>query len=356
MSALFSVIMFMLALTAAPVFAGEKAVLSLFDDTPQEARSSEPEQDEGGLFSFLGIKMPQGDDSPFAKTKMPDTIEETIKLADSGNVQAQLLLGYSYLYGENGLKPDYTKAFDYYGMAALQNDPAGLNNLGSLYYGGIGVARSPAKAAILFAKAAELGNIEAAVNLGFMHISGNGAKLDKTLAMDYFEKAAAGGNPVAKFMTGYAYYTGSLRPQDYTKAAPLLKDAADAGIDEAQVVLSDIYINGRGFPQNYNNAVKYLRQAASQGSTEAMMSLASILVAGEKYNKNINFAHVLYNLAAVRGVASAPAKRQVLEAKMKIDEVLQAQQRAEMFKESPSEMTSYIRQTFGTNIRAFVKP
>ena len=120
--------------------------------------------------------------------------------------------------------------------------------------------------------------------------------------------------------------------------------------------MSDIYINGRGFPQNYNNAVKYLRQAASQGSTEAMMSLASILVAGEKYNKDINFAHVLYNLAAVRGVASAPAKRQALETKMKIDEVLQAQQRAEMFKESPSEMTSYIRQTFGTNIRAFVKP
>lgn len=355
MSALFRAIMFMLALSAAPSFAGEEAVISLFEGTPQETKSVEPKAEEGGLFSFLGLRFPTKDNSADAQKGLPTTIEETIKLADSGNVQAQLLLGYSYLYGENGLKADYAKAFEYYGKAALQNDPAGLNNLGSLYYGGIGIARNPAKAAILFAKAAELGDSEAAVNLGFMYISGNGAEKNKLLALDYFEKAAAEGNIIAKFMTGYAYYIGAERPQNYAKAAPLIKAAADAGIDEAQVVLADIYINGRGFPQNYNNAVKYLRQAASQGKTEAMMTLADILTAGEKYNKDIDFAHVLYNLAAVRGETAAPAKRQLVESKMKINEVLQAQLRAENFQEKPSSLTSYIRQTFGTNIRGFIK-
>lgn len=345
----------LLGLFSFQAFAGEEAVVSLFDGTPEaQAPKEEKQEEEGGLFSFLGIKIPEKLQSS-SKEKKADTIEETIKLADKGNLEAQLLLGYSYLYGDNGLKPDYEKAFEYYGKAALQNDATGLNNLGSLYYGGIGVQRSSAKAAVLFAKAAELGNAEAAVNLGFMHISGNGAKQDKELALKYFEQASETDNPTAKFMTGYAYYTGTLRPRDYKKAAPLIKSAADVGLDEAQLMLADIYVNGRGFPQNYNNAVKYLRLSASQGNTDAMMQLADILVIGEKYNKDIEFAHVLYNLAAVRGVAAAPNKRQLVESKMKINDILQAQLRAENFVEKQSALTDYIHKTYGSNIRSFIK-
>lgn len=346
----------MLSVTPLTAIAGEEEVISLFEGT-EEAVESKPEaEEEGGLFSFLNFKMPEKLlKSSSEKQEKPTSIEETIKLAEKGNLEAQLLLGYSYLYGENGLKPDYQKAFEYYGKAALQNDATGLNNLGSLYYGGIGVKRNPAKAAILFAKAADLGNAEAAVNIAFMMISGNGAKLDKAAAIDYFEQASTSENPTAKFMTGYAYYTGTLRPLNYVKAAPLIKAAADAGIDEAQLVLADIYINGRGFPQNYNNAVKYLRLSAAQGNTEAMMNLADILVVGEKFNKDIEFAHVLYNLAAVRGVAEAPAKRQLVETKMKINDILQAQIRAENFQDKPTQMTSYIHQTFGRSIRSYIK-
>ncbi len=341
------------AFISSSVKANEESVVSLFDGTSEAAVETEEEKDENGLFSFLNFKAPNI--KPKANKEAPKTIEDTIKLADKGNLEAQLFLGYSYLYGDNGLKVDYEKAFEYYGMAALQNDAMGLNNLGSLYYGGVGVKRNPAKAAILFAKAAELGNAEAAVNLGFMHISGNGAKQDKTIALKYFEQASTSDNPTAKFMTGYAYYTGTLRPIDRVKAAPLIKVAADAGFDEAQVVLADIYINGYGFPQNYNNAVKYLQMSANQGNTEAMMKLADILAAGEKYNKDIEFAHVLYNLASVRGVSEASFRRQQVESKMKINDILQAQLRAENFQDKPSVLTAYIRQTFGEKIHNFIK-
>lgn len=334
------------------VKADDDAVVSLFEGT-SEAKVENAEEDEGGLFSFLNFKAPSI--KPKTDKDAPKTIEDTIKLADKGNLEAQLLLGYSYLYGDNGLKVDYEKAFEYYGMAALQNDPTGLNNLGSLYYGGVGVKRNSAKAAILFSKAAEQGNAEAAVNLGFIHISGNGAIQDQALALKYFEQASSSDNPAAKFMTGYAYYTGTLRPVDRIKAAPMIKAAADAGFDEAQVVLADIYINGYGFPQNYNNAVKYLQMSASQGNTDAMMQLADILAAGEKYNKDIEFAHVLYNLASVRGVAEASARRQQVEGKMKINDILQAQLRAENFQDKPTAITSYIRQTYGANVHKFIR-
>lgn len=347
-------LLIMFGLFSSQVYASEEDVVSLFDGTSEAQASKTDEKEEGGLFSFLGIKIPDKI-LPSSKEGKSESMEDTVKLADKGNVEAQLLLGYSYLYGENGLTPDYEKAFEYYGKAALQNDATGLNNLGSLYYGGIGVPRSSGKAAVLFKKAAELGNVEAAVNLGFMHISGNGAKLDKETALKYFEKASESDNPTAKFMTGYAYYTGTLRPVDYKKAAPLIKAAADAGLDEAQFVLADIYVNGRGFPQNYNNAVKYLRLSASQGNTDAMMNLADILVVGEKFNKDIEFAHVLYNLAAVRGVAEAANKRQIVESKMKINDILQAQLRAENFEEKVSSLTDYIHKTYGDNIKAFIK-
>ena len=46
--------------------------------------------------------------------------------------------------------------------------------------------------------------------------------------------------------------------------------------------------------------------------------------------------------------------RAELESKMKIDEVLQAQAEAERFSPTPTEITKYINQTFGTNIRQYI--
>ena len=52
-----------------------------------------------------------------------------------------------YLYGEDGVPVDYKKAFTYYNMAAAQNDPIAVNNLGSLYFSGIGTEKNFTKAA-----------------------------------------------------------------------------------------------------------------------------------------------------------------------------------------------------------------
>ena len=132
------------------VFAADEAVLSLFEGTSEAetVQQTEENEKESGLFSFLNLKVPFMEHK--TKEKKMNAFDETVKDAEKGDVEAQLLLGYSYLYGENGLKPDYEKAFEYYGKAALQNDPTGLNNLGSLYYSGAGVDRSTAKAVILF--------------------------------------------------------------------------------------------------------------------------------------------------------------------------------------------------------------
>ncbi len=341
--------------------ADDGAYVSLFEGTAAAKPESktikkDKKEDDGGLFSFLNFKFGiKKEDIPVSEDgKSLSQMEQAIRLADKGNVNAQLALGYLYLYGNKDVTPDHDKAFEYYAKAAMQNDPVGLNNLGSLYYNGIGIKRNTAKAAVLFEKSAVQGNAEAAVNLGFILISGNGVKTDAELAMKMFKQAAAAKNPTAQFMVGYAQYRGKLQPLDYDKAAKNIRAAANAKYDEAQYILALMYLNGLGLPQNYGNAVKNLKLAAAQGHVGAMLSLGEILTRGEKYGKDPYTAHIMLNLAAVRGSKDAAVKRNQLGEKLKIEELLQAQSDAEHFKETPSELTSYIRQTFGRDTRGYI--
>lgn len=210
------------------------------------------------------------------------------------------------------------------------------------------------KAATLFDEAAKLGNVEASVNLAFIYLSGSNVGKNSRAAMELFKKAAGKGNPTAKFMLGYAYYKGFIYPQDYGKAVKLIREAANAEYSEAQYVLAEMYLNGHGITQNYGNAVKFLRLAVNQGNVNAMTELGDILALGTAYPKDIYRAHVLFNIAAVRGAPKAAEKRDALAKVMKIEELLQAQTEAEKYVEQPSALTSYIKQTFGRDIRSYI--
>lgn len=323
--------------------------------------------DDRGIFSFLNfsfIKKPAllenktdtTTEQPEANAQStPETpLQKIHRLAEEGNLESQLALGYMYLYGENGVTSDYAKAFKYYEIAAAQNDKIALNNLGSLYFNGIGTEVNYVKAAELFAQAAKLGSDDAAVNLAFIYLSGNNQSQNQQEAIELFRQAANAGNNTARFMLGYAYYKGFQVQQDYYKAVELMKISSDAQFDEAQYVLALMYINGQGIAKNYGNAVKYLSAAATQGNVPALMKLADILTEGTMYPRNLVRAHIMYNVASVLGAPDAAQKRDDLEQKLKLEELLPAQTAAEKFQPKPSELTSYIRQTFGNNIRRYI--
>lgn len=313
---------------------------------------------DSGIFSFMNFSFMKKkptvavDDA----NKLPEEteFERITRLANSGDVNAQLSLGYKYLYGEEDIKTDYKKAFEYYSMAAEQNDDVAINNVGSLYFSGIGTERNTNKAATMFQKASDLGNSEATLNLAFLYLTGNGVVKNSREAISMFTKAAKANNSTAKFMLGYAYYKGFVVPQDFIRAAELIKDASDAQYADAQYVLGIMYMNGQGMPQNYGNAVKLLKKSGMQGNLEAMMELGNILASGSKYPKDNYTAHVLFNLSSVRGAPDAAEKRNFIEQYLQIDEILQAQSEAEGFREKPSEITVYINQTFGKNIKSYI--
>ena len=327
-----------------------------------QAAISQPEGkdgDSGGLFSIF--------DFSFFKKKHPDVAKEAeanhetflqtlTRKAEEGNVDAQVSLGYMYLYGdkENNVTQDYKQALNYYSMAAAQNDNVAVNNLGSLYYSGIGTKKNPYKAAELFKKASDMGNVEASVNLAFLYLSGSGVAQDGARAMNYLAKASNEGNYTAQYMLGYAYYRGFMVPQNYQKAFELMRDAAKAGYDDAQYFMGLMYLDGNGITKNYGNAVKYLGNAFMQGNINAMVRLADIFAEGTVYPQNVYQAYIMYNIASNRGVAEAAAKRDELEKVLKIENILQAQAEAEKFKDQPKELTTYIRKTFGYDIYHYI--
>ena len=326
-----------------------KKPLSFFSSDHKQEKSQEQKETEI-----------QASDEKHSQTQSENTaqkeetpFEKAVRLAENGDVENALGLGYMYLYGQNGVETNYEKAFHFYQIAAKQNNIIALNNLGSLYFNGIGTSVDYNKAAELFKKAAELGSDDAAVNLAFIYLSSEQEDLIEP-AIALFEQAANAGNNTAKFMLGYAYYTGVGIEQNFYEAVRLIRDAANANFDEAQYMLAKIYVNGDGIAQNYTNAVKYYRKAIGQGNTQAMMDLAQILTEGKMYPRNFVQAHILYNIASVYGIEDATEYREALEGMLKLEELLEAQNTAEKYHENPSELTQYIRQTFGSNVRKYI--
>lgn len=328
------------------------------EETPQNDNTKE---NEDGLLSFITKPLSlffSADD----KIKTPDGKEETFlekstRQAREGKLEDQMNLAYMYLYGTNGVQQDFNKAFEFYQMAAKQNDPVALNNLGSLYFNGIGVEKDNKTALALFKKAAELGNDNAATNLAFIYLKG-GVKdpARNKIAMDLFKKAAQSGNNVAKFMLGYAYYIGFVYPQNYDQSFKLIKSAAneDSYIDEAQIVLAEMYLNGKGTVQNFTKGITAYRAAVDQGNSEAYMKLAKIYQEGKITPPNLIMAHALYNVASVQEESGAAQKRDKIGEQLKLEELLKAQSDAQNFQPHPSELTKYIRKTFGFNIRSYI--
>ena len=351
---------------------GEEIAGEEFDKKKQEEQVA----DDRGIFSFLNfsfIKKPlsifslkseekeqdsenktQNQENAGDEKARPETpLERAIRLAEGGDDEIALSLGYMYLYGQDGVDSDYAKAFHFYELAANDGNTIALNNLGSLYFNGIGTEVNYKKAAELFSKAAQNGSDDAAVNLGFIYLSTGKPKFfDQAITL--FEQAAKSGNNTAKFMLGYAYYKGFVVEKDYHKAVELIKEAATAKFDEAEFVFANIYANGNGIAKNYGNAVKYYRSAVGQGHVESMMRLADILKEGKMFPQNPVQAHILYNIASVYGATEAAEKRDSLEKVLKLEQLLEAQAVAENYKENPSELTQYIRQTFGKNVCRYI--
>lgn len=115
------------------------------------------------------------------------------KLAESGSVRAQLLVGWMYHAGQ-GVTQNFDAARDWYRKAADAGSPEGQYYLGTLYR----TDGQYEQAISWFEKAASQGYARAFYGLGKMHEIGEGVTINQNKAYEYFERAANLGHMVAK--------------------------------------------------------------------------------------------------------------------------------------------------------------
>lgn len=110
------------------------------------------------------------------------------------------------------------------------------------------------------------GAADAQNNLGDMYFEGLGVKQSYTKAAKYYHLAADQGYALAQYFLGVMYdYGGNIKQSD-TKAFKYYHLAAEQNDADAQYRLGLMYNSGRGVKQNYLIAKKWFSKACANGS------------------------------------------------------------------------------------------
>ena len=159
-------------------------------------------------------------------------LDKLTALANSGNANAELIVGLKYLDGD-GVAVNEADAVKWLERAAVAGLPVAQYRLGTLYERGRGVSADPVKSAHWYTLAAQAGNRKAMHNLAVAYASGTGVTKNMAEAARWFAKAAA------------------------------------LGLSDSQFNLAVLYERGLGVPQSLLDAYKWYAIAATSGDTES---------------------------------------------------------------------------------------
>lgn len=191
-----------------------------------------------------------------------DFIRQTYRLAQNGNVTAQLEIGKRFYEGK-GIEPDGEEAVKWFNAAASQGNAEAMYMLGECYY-----------SETSFPIGGELDEK---------------SKENYNKAFDSFVNAVILGNTAAKYRMGYCYEYGKGTKEDIKEAVIWYRRAAQDGYAKAQNKLGDCYMNGRGVTsKNYIEALKWYKKAAEQGDEDAQLTL------GNYYRRDYNDDHDIH--------------------------------------------------------------
>ena len=130
---------------------------------------------------------------------------------------------------------DYKTALREFKPLAKQGHADAQNNLGEMFYNGLGVVQDFKTAVKWLTLSAEQGYADAQYNLGLMYASGQGVEQDYAKAVEWYQKAADQGHAKAQFGLGIAYGKGQGLPRDLLKAYTWIEISSVNGAPTGQV-------------------------------------------------------------------------------------------------------------------------
>ncbi len=163
-------------------------------------------------------------------------VEEMERLAESGDVHAQYLMGTLYRDGPL-LIPDWSKSCRWFHRAAMQNHAPSQYALGKLLLSNDPEIQDVRTGLHWLTQAAQNGNTCAAYRLGKEYLRGAIVEKDIPNAVDCLAQAAKGGNPYAQYALGKLYLFGQEILPDRETAVYWLTQSAEQGHPYAQLLL-----------------------------------------------------------------------------------------------------------------------
>ena len=151
------------------------------------------------------------------------------KAANANDVDAQLLLGKTYLQGTIFIKPDYALARQWLGKAVAQQDKRAAYYLGLMDLSGYGGPIDHSASVRWLQTSADAGLPNAMFLLGNAYAAGKGAPQDRRSALHWYMRAAALEHPLALQEIAYAFQNGnSGLPRSEFQASQMMR-----GVDHA---------------------------------------------------------------------------------------------------------------------------
>lgn len=239
--------------------------------------------------------------------------QEYLQKAEEGELRCMELICEEY-YNGNYLPKDYKKSVEW-GMKALDQGSKNVRfRLAWLLDGQDGVEPNYEKAYKLYNELAEEGDSAAMNNIGWMHERGHYVEKNCQEAFDWYLRAANIGDDVAMKNVANMLWYGQGVEQNLEDAVKWYQMAVDAGLDSYLVNLGYAYETGKGVAQDYEKAIKYFRQAAEKDNTVGFYNLGIMYHYGKGIDKNTDTAIYWYRKAAAKGYVNAKEQLKKLNA------------------------------------------
>eukprot|EP00743_Colponemidia_sp_Colp-15_P008622 GILK01009382.1.p1 GENE.GILK01009382.1~~GILK01009382.1.p1 ORF type:complete len:715 (+),score=107.63 GILK01009382.1:72-2216(+) len=203
--------------------------------------------------------------------------------AEMNHADALADLGYMYEHGAGGLRRDYLEASHLYLNGAEQGNARAQNNLGSLFYRGLGVPLDYTQAVQWFKRSADQGNANAMNNLGICYEAGHGVLKDDDMAKQLYSDSLSRGNLHAATNLGFLHMRAggfSGNQEEYEKAAALFRMGVGQGSVDAMYYMGLLFENGLGVDKDGKTSFSYYRRAADAGHVKACTRAGSMLYSG----------------------------------------------------------------------------
>ena len=205
------------------------------------SQQDEPEEYRNASYDYWTLRDIIRDES-LTMEERSDAVSEMNKLAESGDMHAQYLMGKLWRDGPL-LIPNAANARYWFEQAAEQGHLAAQYSLAKLYLSDDVEVRDIRLGMNWLYTAAVNGSSYAMYRLAKECLKGELIEKDTEHAIEWFTQSAEWGNPYAQYMLGKLYLTGKKAPYDEERAVHWLSQSAEQGNQYAQYLLDHLEEN-----------------------------------------------------------------------------------------------------------------